>query len=138
MRRKPALSHFGYLTFAFVGYFGFVTSTASTATAGPILGHLDASVVEVPFNPGGGIATPEPAPTLDVGVPTLSDHVFTVEIPIGPGGDGGKNLDLEEVYQFYGDGGRGYPTPARFNTGAPRASANANTAPWEERDVIYD
>lgn len=92
MRSKPASTLFGYCaSLVFVGV-ALVTSTASTATAGPILGIVDASVVEFPFDPG-VIAAPGPAPTLDVG----------------------GCLDIEEVYQLYGAGGGDYPKPVRID-----------------------
>lgn len=94
MRSKPASSCFGYLfAYAFVGL-AFFTTTASTATAGPLLGLIDASVVEVPFDPG-AIVAPGSTPTLDVG----------------------RGLDIEEMYLLYGAGGGGWdhPTPTRID-----------------------
>lgn len=115
MRSKPASNLFGYCTALVVG-FALFTFTASTATAGPILGLVDASVVEVPFNPDGG-STPGQDPTLDVG----------------------DWLDLEEVYQFYaGGGGRDHPRPMRIDLAdVLRIDESALPTPGDGHVVVY-
>lgn len=102
LHRSHLSPFFNYISVLFVT-FAFLLTSNQSATAGPILGHLDASVIEV-TNPCGVIAAP--SPWLGASVPTLSDHVFAVEAAFMPAGNArpiSARIEEDEVYQF--DGG---------------------------------